>query len=354
MRIGLIDADLLDNGTRFPNLALMKQSSYYRNLGNDTELLHCYEPDVDKVIVSKVFTKTNLPNWINLYKWEGIDVEYGGTGFNLYEAPQLPYEIEHSTPDYSLYERYIDKYHNDKKSRTVFTEYYTDCSIGFTTRGCIRQCPFCVNRNKKRVERWSSVSEFYDPSRRYLIMLDDNILAYPKWEDVFDELEETGKPIRYIQGMDVRLMTARKAERIERIKYHNDVCFAFDNIADRDSVERGLALYRSGCPKKRTLAYVLVGFYKSGEQELEDAIYRVESLISYKVDPYIMKHENYKRDQFSNIYTELARWANNRSFGYMTFGDFFEDNASSIAKTQILNVSDNLRNRMEKLKRRHL
>lgn len=30
MNIGIIDADFLDNGTRHPNLALMKISGYYK------------------------------------------------------------------------------------------------------------------------------------------------------------------------------------------------------------------------------------------------------------------------------------------------------------------------------------
>ena len=30
MNIGIIDADLLDKGTRHPNLALMKISAYYK------------------------------------------------------------------------------------------------------------------------------------------------------------------------------------------------------------------------------------------------------------------------------------------------------------------------------------
>ncbi len=33
MKLGIIDADLLDNGTRHPNLACMKISTYYKNLG---------------------------------------------------------------------------------------------------------------------------------------------------------------------------------------------------------------------------------------------------------------------------------------------------------------------------------
>ena len=34
MKIGLIDADLLDNGTRHPNLAVMKLAGYYLENGN--------------------------------------------------------------------------------------------------------------------------------------------------------------------------------------------------------------------------------------------------------------------------------------------------------------------------------
>ena len=29
-------------------------------------------------------------------------------------------------------------------------EYYLDYSIGFATRGCFRQCSFCVNKNYKK------------------------------------------------------------------------------------------------------------------------------------------------------------------------------------------------------------
>ena len=35
MKIGIIDADLLDNGTRHPNLALMKISGFMKSQGND-------------------------------------------------------------------------------------------------------------------------------------------------------------------------------------------------------------------------------------------------------------------------------------------------------------------------------
>ena len=42
-RIGIIDADLLDKGTRFPNLALMKIAGYNRDAGNDVCLIEDYD-----------------------------------------------------------------------------------------------------------------------------------------------------------------------------------------------------------------------------------------------------------------------------------------------------------------------
>lgn len=36
-KIGLIDADLLDNGTRHPNLALMKIAGYYKDTGVESD-----------------------------------------------------------------------------------------------------------------------------------------------------------------------------------------------------------------------------------------------------------------------------------------------------------------------------
>ena len=43
MKIGIIDADLLDNGTWHPNLALMKISGYYKKQNNKIKLLKSYE-----------------------------------------------------------------------------------------------------------------------------------------------------------------------------------------------------------------------------------------------------------------------------------------------------------------------
>lgn len=53
MKIGLID---LDNTGRFPNLALMKISGYYKSRGNEVGWYEPLNTGYDIVYVSKVFT----------------------------------------------------------------------------------------------------------------------------------------------------------------------------------------------------------------------------------------------------------------------------------------------------------
>ena len=232
MRIGLLDADLMDHGTRHPNLALMKLSGYYRELGNEVDLIYkSYEEvnDFDEIFVSKVFTFSNIPEWI----LEKENVHIGGTGFFEDGGENLPEKIEHHKPDYDLYKKYVEEQLDNGKSRIVFAD-YVDYSIGFATRGCFRKCAFCVNKKYDRAYRHAPIAEFYDESKPYIYLWDDNVLAYPQWEDVLDELEKTGKPFQFRQGIDLRLMTDRSAYRFNHTHYHGDFIFAFDHLKDKD------------------------------------------------------------------------------------------------------------------------
>ncbi len=174
--IGIIDADLLDNGTRHPNLAVMKISGYQKELGNDVTLLEDYYsiPKYDEVYLSRVFDFTNVPidpkNYPNLH--------IGGTGFFWMTAPDLPLEVEHHMPDYHLYDEYVGRQIARGIKPQTYSD-YMDYSIGFTTRGCFRKCPFCVNQKYDHVFRHSPVKEFFDPSRKHIYLWDDQFSAFP-------------------------------------------------------------------------------------------------------------------------------------------------------------------------------
>jgi hypothetical protein len=136
MNIGIVDADLLDNGTRHPNLALMKISGYYKGVGHDGKLITKYKNILkyDKTYISKVVTFTEIPEWVLVLP----NVQIGGTGFFEDGGKSLPDEIKHHMPDYKLYENYIEEQIKRGKSKKRFSD-YLNYSIGFASRGCFRQ-----------------------------------------------------------------------------------------------------------------------------------------------------------------------------------------------------------------------
>ena len=115
MKILLVQVD-----GKMPNLALMKISSYYKSKGHETGFGFA-KPD--KVYVSCIFSK-NLGHASGIrHYYPDAEFHIGGPGM---ERPNsLPEEMEHVMPDYSLYPD-------------------MDYSMGFTTRGCIRKCAFCI------------------------------------------------------------------------------------------------------------------------------------------------------------------------------------------------------------------
>lgn len=311
MKIGILDADLMDHGTRHPNLALMKISGYYKEQGHKVELIYRSYLDAyhyDEIYISKVFTFSDIPDWIVALP----NVHIGGTGFFPDGGQNLPDEIEHHKPDYDLYKEYVEEQIAMGKSRTRFAD-YLDYSIGFTTRGCFRKCSFCVNKKYDHTFRHSKVTEFYDENKPYIYLWDDNILAYPKWEEVMDELEATGKPFQFRQGIDLRLMTDRKAYRFTHTKYHGDFIFAFDHLEDTQLIIEKVQLWKRYSSRVCKM-YVISGYDSQDEKDIEGVFFRIATLMKYGCLPYIMRYEKYKKSPYKGMYIELARWCNQPNF----------------------------------------
>lgn len=330
MKIAIIDADLIGRQKhRFPNLACMKISAYYKRNGNDVELKTDYEnlDHYDKVFISKVFTDTpveeeilNLPN-----------VEYGGTGFFYDKAPKLPDKIEHIKPDYHLYDEWVNEKLANGSKRKDFA-YYLDYSIGFLSRGCFRQCEFCVNKNYKKCEQHSNVLEFMDPERPKLCFLDDNFFACPQWKDIIQEVKATGKRFQFKQGLDERLLTDEKIHEMMTWKYDDSFIFAFDNIEDKDVIEQKLKRIFELYPttKKNFKFYVLCGYDRNEKwdnafwaQDIKDTFERIKILSKYSVLPYIMRYEKCYTSDYAGVYSSLAAWCNQPSiFKKFSYRDF--------------------------------
>lgn len=338
MRIAIIDADLIGRKRhRFPNLSCMKISGYYKRKGETVTLKTDYEDlaKFDKVYIAKVFTDT--PILEDVLKMQ--NVEYGGTGFYYDRAKALPYEIEHTKPDYQLYNEWLKEVDKGGKEYKAYKEY----SIGFLTRGCFRHCGFCVNRNAEKVVVHSPIEEFLDKFRKKIALLDDNFFGYSESERLLKKLIDTGKAFTFKQGLDVRLLDEAKSELLFSAKYDGDYIFAFDNVSESRIVEEKLRLIRR-YTKKRIKFYCLCGYSRSGkydkefwENDLVDLFRRIEILMEYDALPFVMKHENYKKSPYRKIYTDVARWCNQvRFYWKMSFGEYSEADSGKIPQLDFL------------------
>ena len=228
MRIGLIDVD----GHRYPNLPLMKLSAWHKRQGDRVDWYKgfCAERK-DIVYLSKVFSFTkDYPYLINAEK-----IIRGGTGYHIElrdgkevwtgEDENLPAEIEHIYPDYSLYG-------------------ITEKSFGFLSRGCPRKCLFCHVKSKEgtKAHKVADLDEFWKGQKEIEIM-DPNILAAPEAEDLLQQLADSKAKVDINQGLDARLLTERNLEIIRKIRmkcFH----FAWDNPKDESRILPKLKMFR--------------------------------------------------------------------------------------------------------------
>lgn len=255
-------------------------------------------------------------------------------------------------PDYRLYDSWIESEvakaraeydrlgnaFNEKNYRLQFKE-YTDYCIGFITRGCFRKCKFCVNQKFDHVFQHSPLEEFYYDDCKKICLLDDNFLGCPNWKELLQQLIDTGKPFKFKQGLDERLLTDEKCEMLFTSNYDGDFTFAFDNIEDYELIEKKLKMIRNYSKARNIKFYVLVGFESADAVDIENAFKRLELLMRYQCLPYIMRYQdkNYKpwqESKYRGMYIALARWGNQPSiYKKMSFRYFCEAN-QALRKTE--------------------
>lgn len=213
MKVGLLPVD-----SNYPNLALMKLSSYHKSIGDRVEWYNELD-HYDKVYMSKIFSYTpDYCYYIN------CDVEKGGTGYDVRKV--LPDVIDKTQPDYSIYPS-IDK-------RTAY---------GFLTRGCPNKCKWCVVPLKEgNIRPYMDVEEISIEGRKNLILMDNNILASDYGLQQIEKIVRLGLKVDFNQGLDARLVTEDIAKLLAKVKWIKRIRFGCDTQGQIAECERATSL----------------------------------------------------------------------------------------------------------------
>lgn len=196
----------------------------------------------------------------------------------------------------------------------------------FTSRGCIRNCSFCL------VPKMEGKLVELDDWKVKPIICDNNLLATSEehFNKVIDRLLEaklTG--IDFNQGLDARILTDHHAKRFSELPKDTIIRLAWDHISTEklylDSFQR---LVLAGVKPSQIRTYVLIGYMDTPE----DARYRLEKVRSLGALPNPMRYQPLdaiKRNSFvgknwtNDLLTRYMRyWSNLKITGAFSFDEY--------------------------------
>ncbi len=283
MRIGLVDVD----GHHFPNLALMKLSAWHKAHGDSVEFADPMFGRYDRVYMSKVFTFT--PDCSDVYRCE---IVRAGTGYKDYTTV-LPEEVEHITPDYSLY--------------GVHEAY------GFLTRGCVNRCPWCIVPHKEGSIRPASPIREFIGSQRRAVLLDNNVLASDFGLEQIEEIVRMGIAVDFNQGLDARRACGDSyiLDLLARVKWIRHIRFACDTMEQIKPVLKCIhELEQRGVQRYRFFIYCLV-------KDVDDALYRLNIFREMQINPFAQPYRDFDNGiKPTKEQRRLANWCNKKSVFY--------------------------------------
>lgn len=256
---------------KYTNIALEKIKLFYLT---HNERIRDYNPLehtlFDYIYCSSIFTFTNKSYVTN-------DMICGGSGFDLVTI--LEPRIEQMKPK---------------------------INIGYTTRGCIRKCPFCIVPQKEgNIKIVGDIYDFWDKRSDKIVILDNNILAKPEhFKTICEQIRRESLKVDFCQGLDIRLMTDELAYHTTIVRHIKQLHIAWDNVKEERKIMKGIKNLLKYKNPQYIMCYVLIGYNSTEEEDL----YRTEKLKELKIDPFVMPFN--KKDKYQK---RFARWVNHKA-----------------------------------------
>lgn len=297
MRILLVEPDYY---TRYPPLGLLKLGKMEERNWNDVKLVRGLK-NIDfrpvKIFITSLFTYTWKPvhEAIAFYhkQFPEAEITVGG----IY-ATLMPGHISGSFPYAKVHVGLVNEAENLIPAYHLLKEVQKwkdwNKSIVFTTRGCIRKCPFCV---VPRIEGGMKEPKFsilplINPGHKEVVIWDNNFLASPYAKDILLELRDGGFTADFNQGLDARLMTEEFAGILADIKSPS-IHMAYDWPWEGPYVRKAVdLLVQAGYRKRDIIFYVLYNFYDFQHQKGDtpsDFLHRIQDLMNWGVCAYPMR-----------------------------------------------------------------
>lgn len=297
---------------KYPPLGLMKISAFHKYLGDDVCFIKGLDKAVRGLLWDRIYIATMFSfHWaeivktIRYYEFSVKDPQnlfIGGpmatlmadeiqkeTGFSpvkglLNEKGKLRISkddnVDCMVPDYGILDEIRYKY-------AVSNAYFA-----YMTRGCVRKCPFCAVPKiepfyidyiplKKQIQ---AINKKYG-EKKDLILLDNNVLASNKFDQIIDEIREVGfhkgaklnNRLRYVdfnQGIDLRLLTQKKMEQLAELNVY-PLRIAFDHIRLKDKYIQKIK-WAAELGFKRISNYILYNYVDTPEDFYERLRINVE------------------------------------------------------------------------------
>jgi hypothetical protein len=269
MKIGLYNLE-----QSIPNTAMMQVSQFHKLQGDHVEI---YSPILkdhyDKVYAFSLFNYTEK-------HYVTKDMICGGTGFDIKSV--LPKDIEACDLDYSL---------------------FPECRQSFIwfSRGCIRQCPYCVVWQKEGAMKQVTHKNL-NPRGNTISVMDNNFFANPQWRQAIKILQTWNQRVEFCSGLDIRIFNEEQGEALQSLKLSKFIHIAWDN--SREDLRDKIKFFLNYVPAHKVVCYVLIGYWSNHEENM----YRIQELDKMKVIPFVMPFN--KKDHYQK---NFARWVNNRA-----------------------------------------
>ncbi|MFA5307359.1 MAG: hypothetical protein WC365_07970 [Candidatus Babeliales bacterium] len=272
-KIGLIQVD-----GKLPNLALLKLDKFYSDQGCQVTYIDISSHQFDQIFASKIFI--------------------AGSGYDL--QAKLPPEIEEVKPDYE--------------------KFNLNYSFGFTSRGCVRGCEFCIVQPKEGY--FHEVSYEWTNGEKRVLLLDNNFFLSKIWKEKLQHFIDTKTKVCFNQGLDIRLIDEEKAEMLSKVLYYDDqfktrrLYFAFDKPEVEPILAEKIAILgRYGIKQSHLMFFFIVNFNTTHEQDY----HRFEVLDKLGTKPYPMCYQKWTAPKITK---DFLRWINRRYYKICTFEDY--------------------------------